>query len=251
MKRGSIYYFSGTGNSYSAARLLGEKLFLDVEKINMKNIPKGEQKYIGLIFPVYAFGPPNIVKKFIKKLEGLESEYVFVVVTYGGICGKTLGITEKLLKKVRVKLNYANKVKFPDNYILAFKVPGTYQQMDILENARKKINFMAREISDGLNKIEREKFPYNLIPEKIHSWSSAKFRKIGKNLKADSNCTLCGLCVKNCPVENIKIEDGKVVFGVACELCLRCVHSCPTEAINYKNKTQGKKRYLNPEVFMD
>jgi ferredoxin len=251
MKRGTIYYFSGTGNSYYTAKLLGEKLFLSVESIDMKNIPRGGQRYVGIVFPVYAFGPPNIVKKFISKLEGLESQYVFVIPTYGGQCGPTIKITERLLKKSRIELNYARKIKFPDNYILSFKVPDTSKQMEILDKAHTKINFIAQEILKESHKVEKEKFPFNLIPEKIHFWSSQKFRKMGKNLKSDSKCTLCGLCVKNCPVDNIKIINDKVVFGVSCELCLRCVHSCPVGAINYKNKTQGKRRYLNPKVFMD
>lgn len=251
MKRGTIYYFSGTGNSYYTAKLLGEKLFLSVESMDLKNIPKGEQRYVGFVFPVYAFGPPNIVKKFISKLEGVEADYVFVIPTYGGMAGPTIKITEELLKKSRMEMKYARKIKFPDNYILSFKVPETSKQMEILDRAHKKINFISKEILKGVGIIEKEKFPVNLIPEQIHFWSSHRFRKMGKNLKADSKCTLCGLCVKNCPVNNIKIIDGKVVFGVSCELCLRCVHSCPAEAINYKNKTQGKKRYLNPKIYMD
>jgi ferredoxin/flavodoxin len=251
MKRGSIYYFSGTGNSYYTAKLLGEKLNLSVENIDMKNIPRGSQEYVGIVFPVYAFGPPNIVKKFIEKLEGLEGGYIFVVATYGGQCGPTMNITEKLLKKSRMQLNYAGKVKFPDNYILSFKVPEESKQMDMLEGAHRKINIMAKEILNKAVRIEREKFPFNLIPEKIHFWSASRFRKMGKELKADSKCTLCGLCVRNCPVNNIKMIDKKIVFGVVCELCLRCIHTCPEESINYKNKTQGKRRYLNPKVYMD
>ncbi|NNJ28752.1 4Fe-4S binding protein [Lacrimispora defluvii] len=47
-------------------------------------------------------------------------------------------------------------------------------------------------------------------------------------------CTSCGLCVRQCPAENISIEKGKVKFHTSCSACLRCVYSCPNHAINYR-----------------
>ena len=250
MEKGRIYYFSGTGNSYYCAKTLGEKLELKVEKIRRATEPKGEVEYLGIIFPVYAWGPPNIVKEFIKKLEGIEAAYVFVVFTYGGMYGRTLEYTKKLLAKEGLQLNYGAGVKYPDNYIIVFKVPTAERQMKLIGEADKKLGRILKDLRNKKETLEKDKIPARYIPNIVHEYSAKNFRRMGKNLKADARCISCGLCERECPTENIVLAGKKIVFGVRCELCLRCVHICPVKYINYKNRTQDKKRYLNPKVYM-
>jgi len=249
MEKGRIYYFSGTGNSHYCAKVLGEKLELKVSKIQKETEVKGEMEYLGIIFPIYALGPPNIVREFIKKLEGVEAAYTFVVFTYGAIYGKALDYTKELLQKEGITLNYGAGVKYPDNYIIAFKVPGEKKQMDIIRDADKKLAKVLKDLQNKNTLIERDKLPARYIPNTVYKYSVKNFKKMGKNLKADERCISCGLCERECPVGNIVVAGKKVVFGVRCELCLRCVHICPEKSINYKDKTQHKKRYLNPKVY--
>jgi NAD-dependent dihydropyrimidine dehydrogenase PreA subunit len=45
-------------------------------------------------------------------------------------------------------------------------------------------------------------------------------------------CTGCGACVTTCPVEALKMEEGKVVVDEsACIDCGACVSECPVQAI--------------------
>lgn len=45
-------------------------------------------------------------------------------------------------------------------------------------------------------------------------------------------CTGCESCVETCPVEAIKMEDGKAVIDKEkCVDCGQCVDECPVEAI--------------------
>jgi Fe-S-cluster-containing hydrogenase component 2 len=45
-------------------------------------------------------------------------------------------------------------------------------------------------------------------------------------------CTGCGACVDACPVDAIKLVDGKaVVDEETCIDCGTCVDECPVEAI--------------------
>lgn len=70
-----------------------------------------------------------------------------------------------------------------------------------------------------------------------------------KNYLLSDACIHCGICQKVCPVNNIAYgQDKKPYFKHHCEQCLACIHSCPVKAINYKDKTQNRKRYTHPDV---
>ncbi len=45
-------------------------------------------------------------------------------------------------------------------------------------------------------------------------------------------CEGCGVCVEVCPMEAIKMEDGKaVVIKEECRNCRICIRACPEGAI--------------------
>mgnify|MGYP002951794102 FL=1 len=56
-------------------------------------------------------------------------------------------------------------------------------------------------------------------------------------------CIGCGLCQDVCPLNNIRLVDGKPDWGNSCTHCMACICRCPKEAIEYKNKSVGKRRY--------
>lgn len=46
-------------------------------------------------------------------------------------------------------------------------------------------------------------------------------------------CQGCGICVKSCPLEAMKLESGFVVIDPdKCDECEECVFSCPNGAIS-------------------
>ena len=45
-------------------------------------------------------------------------------------------------------------------------------------------------------------------------------------------CDGCGACKDICPVDAIKIENGKAVINDDCLECGVCVPQCPNEAIS-------------------
>ena len=46
-----------------------------------------------------------------------------------------------------------------------------------------------------------------------------------------------------CPLNNIRLENGKPVWGKNCTHCMACICYCPKEAIEYGQKSKGKPRY--------
>jgi ferredoxin len=71
---------------------------------------------------------------------------------------------------------------------------------------------------------------------------------ITKGYNVNNSCIGCGICQKICPVKNIEIVNKRPIFNNKCEQCLACIQYCPQQAINYKDKTQERKRYKNPEI---
>jgi formate hydrogenlyase subunit 6/NADH:ubiquinone oxidoreductase subunit I len=63
------------------------------------------------------------------------------------------------------------------------------------------------------------------------------------------DCIKCGICEKVCPVGNIGLDDaGRPYFSHHCEQCMACIQFCPKKAINYKDRTQNRRRYTHPGI---
>jgi formate hydrogenlyase subunit 6/NADH:ubiquinone oxidoreductase subunit I len=70
-----------------------------------------------------------------------------------------------------------------------------------------------------------------------------------ENFSVEDSCIGCGLCEKKCPVNAIRITDGKPAWKKEkCVMCLGCLHRCPKFAIQYGDKTEKHGQYLNPNV---
>ena len=60
---------------------------------------------------------------------------------------------------------------------------------------------------------------------------------------ATEACTGCGTCTALCPLNNIRMEDRRPVWGKNCTQCMACIGGCPAGAVEYGDKTRGKVRY--------
>ena len=45
-------------------------------------------------------------------------------------------------------------------------------------------------------------------------------------------CTGCGKCVEVCPLEAIKILNGKAIISDSCAECGACISECPNGALS-------------------
>ena len=60
---------------------------------------------------------------------------------------------------------------------------------------------------------------------------------------ATGACTGCGRCAALCPLENIRLRDGRPVWNGNCTHCMACICACPAGAIEYGKASEGKPRY--------
>jgi ferredoxin/flavodoxin len=251
-KKTKIYYFSATGNSYYIAKNLGEKLG-DAEVISIpKAIKEGiniSGEKIGIVFPVYCWGVPRIIKTFVEKLPNIKDNYVFAVCNGGGFPGGTLKQLAQLLNKKGISIKAGFTLKMPGNYIPLYNAFSLEKQKALIAKSKIRFEEIALTVqAEAEHKLEINSWIVNFLFKQIYNLSLPNFPKIDKCFSVDDNCNGCDICTKICPVENIELKDRKPVWKHNCEHCLACLQWCPKEAIQFKNKTQKRTRYHNPEV---
>lgn len=71
------------------------------------------------------------------------------------------------------------------------------------------------------------------------------------HFRVEDSCIGCDLCARKCPVQAIRMENGRPVWVQAqCVLCLGCLHRCPRFAIQYGKHTKQHGQYTNPNVHL-
>jgi len=251
----TIYYFTGTGNSLKVAKDLSENLedceLMPVPRIWRKERLVSTSEKVGFIFPLYYYGLPKIIHEFANKIDLDKSRYFFAVITRAGDeNGAPLIQLEKILRKKSKTLDAGFFIKMPDNYILLEDVISEEEQKGLFEKAKEEIENIAQIIRENKKFLD-----IGVINEKENQWESRnnKFCKnvnmSDKSFFVDDRCTACGTCEEICPVNNIKLVEGKPEWQHECQQCLACINFCPENSIQYGKKTIGRKRYHHPEII--
>jgi len=244
-----IFYFSGTGNSEWAARelarLTGDTAVSipDAAKAG-KSIEIPEGRPVGIVFPVYAWLPPQIVSDFVSGIPD-NGAYRWALCT----CGDEAGEAMKHLAR-KYNMSAAWSIKMPNNYLPMYDVDTEEMAGAKIRNAKQKLSLIAVEIAE-------QKEVWEVNPGKFPAFKSSligpAFNRFGRSDKpfyAEASCTGCGLCQSVCPSQNIELKDGKPVWLGNCLHCMACIHRCPERAIQYGKSTKRKGRYyFSDELF--
>jgi NAD-dependent dihydropyrimidine dehydrogenase PreA subunit len=63
------------------------------------------------------------------------------------------------------------------------------------------------------------------------------------SVKVADNCSLCHLCINNCPMYNLEYKDGKIIQKSNCTICYRCINRCPQKAVTIFSNEKIKEQY--------
>ena len=250
-----IYYFSGTGNSYAAAKFLAEGLGEDLMDIAAAvkesdyayTLKEGEK--LGFVFPVYAWAPPKMVTEFVKNLELYYSgdPYIFAVCTCGASAGKTMDVFESALEENGLVLDSGFSVVMPDNCIVLFDAEPKEKAAEMLEKADQTLENILRAVKLGWSdffRVKRGKLGTVLTTAVNPAFSKGMKTK---SFYVTDACIGCGLCEKNCTSGCIEMTAGRPVWTEDhCNMCLACINRCPVAAIQYGKKTEKRGRYVHP-----
>ena len=251
-----IYYFSGTGNSYAAAKFLADGLGEDLMDIaaavkdNKYEYTLQADEKLGFVFPVYAWAPPKAVTEFVKNLELYYSgdPYIFAVCTCGASAGKTMDTFENALEENGLVLDSGFSLVMPDNCITMFEVDSDKEIAEKFKQADKTLDNILRAVKLGWSdffRVKRGKMSSVLtkVVNPVFSMGAMKT----KPFYVTSDCIGCGLCEKICTSSCIELTAGRPVWTEdTCNMCLACINRCPAKAIQYGKKTVNRGRYIHP-----
>lgn len=252
-----IIYFSGTGNSRDVAHrlsaLTGDNDIVALSgQILVDEEIKAKQpcKAVVWIFPVYSWGIPPVVAKFIRnvKISGATAARHHLVATCGDDAGLTARQWRRLIRKRGWSEGSASTVIMPNTYTLmkGFDVDPESLAIEKLEASIARVRHIASRIKSDAKDDDVVKGRFAWIKSRIvYPWF-IRFAMSPKPFHATDQCTGCSLCARSCPLNNITMTaDHRPAWSNNCALCLRCYHICPTGAVQYGKATKDKGRYLN------
>ena len=252
-----VYYFSGTGNSGFVAQTLANLLGSDITFIPDFDATNNEMpvERMILVFPVYSWGIPPLIEKFILSVP--ESHWEFMKERQYPVdcvltCGDEVGMAPEMIKiifdRTGMILNSVFSVIMPNNYVL---LPGFDVDSKNIED--KKLNECKGRIIEIAQSLIRQDKRIDVIRGSF-PWLKTKliyplFKKWGifpSKWKYTPSCIGCGKCAAICPLLNVEMTDSHPKWGKRCCSCLACYHVCPCHAVAYGKETKHKGQYMFP-----
>ena len=243
-----VLYFTGTGNSRYLARRIAEGLEMPLYDLNAcikagDTAPVQTGRDVVLVTPTYAWRIPRVVSEWLGKTALTGAERIWFVMDCGSEIGNAAKYNRELAARKALTYMGTAQIVMPENYIALFSAPDKQEAKAIVENAKPAIRSIIDCIRNGME------FPAprnNLYDRFMSSAVNPIFYK--KIVKADAftvsdACIGCGKCVQLCPLNNIRLDKDKPVWGSNCTHCMACICYCPKEAIEYGKRSVGKPRY--------
>jgi flavodoxin/Pyruvate/2-oxoacid:ferredoxin oxidoreductase delta subunit len=251
----SILHFSGTGNTYFVAKLIGNYLsnngfdskLYPIEKIKNVNELVDNSDIFGIGFPIYGSDMPDIVKNMIEDLLPGKGKRVFVFCTqmmYSGDGGANAArklIEKGFLVKQIEHFNMPNNLR---DFAKFLPTKVNYEKLE--KKTRKKAEKFAEKVIFNKRKLKGMNFVSNILGLlQRKPYQKLKSRTEIRMLIED-NCILCKKCLELCPVNNYYIEDNRLKSKTDCILCYRCINHCPTKSLHINKRNTVSVPYLGP-----
>jgi len=252
-----FFYFSGTGNAKQVAQWFSElaaekniecQLF-DIAKTDVGSITSSPQlgglREADLLFfisPIHGFNYPTIMLNFICRFPKGKNRVVLMCTAGGikigrvitpGVAGAAFMTSVAILWKKGYKNVGQIIFDMPTNWVSLHPAMSEKSAKFVYEKNRTLVkkhfeNFYADR--NDFSALKRIVADIIVAPISFGYLFFGRFF-LSKTLYASHKCDNCHLCVKECPVQAIKIVDGRPFWTYKCEACMRCLNICPVRAI--------------------
>jgi len=244
-------YFSGTGNTKYLARLFSKNMdarCLSIEAEADFFTEFATHDTIAFCYPIYGSRVPLILRKFVERhAESLRGKRLILFATQVAFSGDGARAFLDLLPPDHVQVIYAEHFFMPNNVSNLwplYRQPSPARIAKKFRQVQDKIALVCEDIRAGrVKKRGFSKFSQALGKLQGPAWQGKAEVLMGQNLRVHSNCTVCGLCVALCPMQNFEERDDKIVHKKNCTVCYRCVNRCPARAITVFIHQRPKWQY--------
>lgn len=233
-----LIYYTGTFNTRFLTERLEEALRAHGHETNRveirRNTPPAETNgydFIGFGYPIYGFNSPLPFNRYVQKLKFPPGQKFFIYKNSGETFAVNNASSRILLRRMkRRKEVFAGEYHFVMPYNIHFAYERNFVR-EILQKNEKLLEILVHGLENGNAPRIKSNPVYNIASAAVSvqkaggAFNSFFYRVDPKK------CTRCGLCAKNCPEDNIRLENGKVRFGHRCDMCMRCSFFCPANAI--------------------
>lgn len=253
-------YYTGTYNT----RFLTDRLISRLEERGHicsrveieRGVPPADTEgydLIGFGYPIYGFNSPLPFNRYVNTLEIERGQKFFIYKNSGETFAMNNASSRILLRRMKRRGSaFAGEYHFVMPYNIHFAFDREFVR-EILDKDEKLVRIMIDNLERGEISEIGSNFIYNVASaavsvQKIGGCVNSFFYKVDKE-----KCVRCGLCVRNCPEKNIRLDRGKIKFGHRCDMCMRCSFFCPTNAvrIGFLEGWKVNGDYRLSEIFED
>jgi NAD-dependent dihydropyrimidine dehydrogenase PreA subunit/flavodoxin len=263
MMQTTIFYFSGTGNTYLVGQWLTKDLISMGQATRLVNIEQvsDEQLHqylmdsnrLGIGYPIYGSDVPLVMQQFLRKLSHLSQRYmsktVFIFVTQEAFSGDGARVACEFLQTAHWSITHAVHINMPSNISasLIAKLFGYLGDDEAIRLVLVKARAMVSNFAQSIMTTTQQLVGFNMgsyllgliqrIPFRLGVPLYRKWMRINQN-----KCIHCGLCLEQCPVGNISFQDGEYSCNQQCINCMRCYNACPVAAFEYLKTPHDNQR---------
>lgn len=263
-----VYYLTGTGNSYRVACWMieaAEQYGIEGKVVAVEAMkPQAEihtgSRLIGVVFPVHGFTAPWHVIRFVLSLPRQNEVHAVVAVTRGAskVGGSPVfpgmeGTAGYLIALILALKGYAvhgvTGIDMPSNWMSLHSSLSPANIESVLHKGKEQTAKFTSRILSGkyfFNSLVCLLLGLILLPISILYLALGRFW-LSKLFFASTDCTGCGICVRNCPIGAVVIRGGKKprpYWTFSCESCMRCMGYCPEKAVEVSHSLGAVFYYL-------
>lgn len=196
---------------------------------------------------------PLVIKEFIEDSR-FETEFFYIVLTYGCHHGGAAERVQAFLGSIGKKADYISTVLMLDNALPVYDM-DEQRKLEPEKRVDKHLAAIKADIDGRKREIQVASQDEKNFYRFFVKMSEGNGGILVYPLYTVSNtCTGCGTCSKVCPMGCIFAVGGKPEYNYTnCVGCMACIHSCSQRAIRFATtqEVNPEHRYRNPGVTLN